>query len=66
MLNHPEIGPNAIINRWIEKILMYHFELRHIPGKVFGPDGLSRRDAQPGDEEYPDDEHSAEINEPLI
>ena len=42
MLNHPEMGPNATINRWIEKILMYHFELRHIPGKIFGPDGLSR------------------------
>jgi reverse transcriptase-like protein len=26
MLNHPEMGPNATINRWIEKILMYHFE----------------------------------------
>ena len=29
MLNHPEMGPNATINRWIEKILMFHFELRH-------------------------------------
>ena len=42
MLNHPEMGPNATINRWIEKILMYHFELRHVPGINFGPDGLSQ------------------------
>ena len=66
MLNHPEMGPNATINRWIEKILMFHFELRHVPGTTFGPDGLSRRDAQPGDEQYPPDADSAEINEPPI
>jgi len=34
---------------------MYHFTLRHIPGKTFAADGLSRRDAQPGDDEYPPD-----------
>src|SRR5271154_1322599 len=64
MLNHPEMGPNATINRWIEKILMFHFELRHVPGKSFGPDGLSRREKQPGDEEYPPDEDLADINKP--
>ena len=56
MLNHPEMGPNATINRWIEKILMFHFEIRHVAGKTFGPDGLSRRAKQPGDEVYPEDE----------
>ena len=66
MLNHPEMGPNATINRWIEKILMFHFELRHVAGKTFGPDGLSRRDKQPGDETYPDDEDLAEINKPPV
>ena len=66
MLNHPEMGPNATINRWIEKILMYHFELRHVPGVTFGPDGLSRRDPQPGDEVYPPDEDVGEINDPPI
>ena len=66
MLNHPEMGPNATINRWIEKILMFHFELRHVAGKTFGPDGLSRRDKQPGDEEYPPDEDMAEINKPPV
>ena len=66
MLNHPEMGPNATINRWIEKILMYHFELRHVPGERFGPDGLSRRDEQPGDEKYPPDEDTGEINDPPV
>lgn len=64
MLNHPEMGPNATINRWIEKILMFHFEIRHVAGKTFGPDGLSRRDKQPGDEEYPPDEDVGESNPP--
>src|ERR1700675_4133133 len=66
MLNHPEMGPNATINRWIEKILMFHFELRHVAGKTFGPDGLSRRDEQPDDERYPPDEDLAEINKPPV
>jgi RNase H-like domain found in reverse transcriptase len=63
MLNHPEMGLNATITRWIEKVLMFHFELRHVPGKTFGPDGLSHRDKQEGDEEYPDDEDAGKINE---
>jgi Integrase zinc binding domain/RNase H-like domain found in reverse transcriptase len=66
MLNHPEMGPNATINRWIEKILMYHFELRHVPGISFGPDGLSRREEQPGDEQYPPDDDMADINDPPV
>jgi hypothetical protein len=63
MLNHPEMGPNATINRWIEKIMMFHFELRHVAGKSFGPDGLSRCESQ-GDEMYPPGEDHAEINAP--
>ena len=59
MLNHPEMGPNATINRWIEKILMFHFELRHVAGKTFGPDGLSRCDKQEGDEMYLQDKDLA-------
>jgi len=42
MLLNPSIGPNATIMRWIAYILMYHFTLRHIPGKMFAADGLSR------------------------
>src|SRR5271154_197057 len=64
MLSHPEMGPNATINRWIEKILMFHFELRHMSGKTFGPDGLSRREPVEGDETYPDDDDIAETKEP--
>ena len=66
MLNHPEMGPNATINRWIEKILMFHFELRHVAGKTFGPDGLSRREGQPGDEVYPSDGDAAELSSPPV
>ena len=66
MLNHPEMGPNATINRWIEKILMFHFELRHVAGKTFGPDGLSRRERQLGDEIYLPDEDLDDINKPPV
>ena len=30
MLNNPNSGPNVTINRWIEKILMFYFTLRHV------------------------------------
>ena len=53
MLSNPSMGPNATINRWIEEILLYQFKLRHTAGAKFAPDGLSRRDPQLGDEEYP-------------
>ncbi|KAG6914555.1 hypothetical protein DXG01_016647 [Tephrocybe rancida] len=50
MLSNPSMGPNATVNRWIETILTkFHFTLRHVPGKTFAADGLSRRDTQPGD-----------------
>ena len=62
MLNHPEMGPNATINCWIEKVLMFHFTIKHMSGKSSGPDGLSRREVQPGDEEYLLDEDSGETN----
>jgi hypothetical protein len=59
MLNNPDTAPSASLNRWIVSILTFHFELRHVPGKQHGPDGLSRRPPQPGDlsdeEEDPDD-----------
>ena len=43
MLDHPDMMPNATINRWIDEILMFQFTLRHKAGATFGPDGLSRR-----------------------
>ena len=35
---------------------MFHFKLKHITGKTFGPDGLSQREYKIGDEIYPVDE----------
>ncbi|KNZ75579.1 hypothetical protein J132_02520, partial [Termitomyces sp. J132] len=52
MLCNPGVGPNAIIMRWIEDVLLYHFTLRHVPGKTLSIDDLSRRTKQLGDEEY--------------
>jgi len=49
ILNNPDVAPSASINCWIVSILTFHFELRHVPGKIHGPDGLSRRPPQPGD-----------------
>jgi len=49
MLNNPDTAPSASINCWIVSILTFHFELRHVPGKQHGPDGLSRRPLQPED-----------------
>ena len=42
MLDNPSAGPNATINRWIEAIRKFHFELVHVKGATHGPDGLSR------------------------
>src|ERR1700761_1356784 len=58
MLNNPDIAPSASINRWIVSIMAFHFELRHVPGKAHGPDGLSRRPPQPDDDS--DDEEGEE------
>ena len=58
MLNNPDTAPSASVNRWIVSILTFRFKLRHVPGKIHGPDGLSRRPPQPGDlsdEDDPDD-----------
>ena len=56
MLANPDIAPSASINRWILSILMFHFTLVHVPGSHHGPDGLSRRKTQVGDEEEPEDD----------
>ena len=34
-----EISP---YNRWISAILLFNFQLRHVPGHAHGPDGLSQ------------------------
>jgi transposase InsO family protein len=57
MLNNPDIQPNATINRWIAGILLFDFKLVHVPGVTHGPDGLSRRPAQPDDDPEPPDDY---------
>jgi hypothetical protein len=64
MLVNPGTGPNATINRWIEKILMFHSKLKHVPGENFAPDGLSRRDPHSGDEVFPNSEEGYDQNLP--
>ena len=64
MLANPGMGPNATINRWIEQILMFHFELKHVRGMTFSPDGLSRRRKVPGDTDYPNPEIGYDDNPP--
>jgi len=34
--------------------MMFHFDLVHIPGSFHGPDGLSHRKKQPGDQDETD------------
>src|SRR5271168_2283367 len=63
MLRNPDIAPSASINRWIMSILMFHFELVHVPGSHHGPDRLSRRRAQPDDETEPEDNFDDWIDE---
>ena len=56
MLRNPDIQPNASINRWIAAILLFDFKLVHVPAdKHKGPDGLSRREPVPGEDEEDDD-----------
>jgi len=59
MINNPDMHPNATINRWIATILVFNFELIHVPAKNFkGPDGMLRRrrtDDEGDVEEDPED-----------
>jgi len=44
ILNKLDIHPNIAMNQWISAILMFDFELVHVPGTEHKePDGLSRR-----------------------
>jgi hypothetical protein len=50
MLNEPDYSPNATINRWIQGINLFTFELVHIPAERHrGPDALSRRPLAEGE-----------------
>jgi len=57
MLKEPDLQPNAIMNRWIQGILTFDFELVHVPATQFkGPDALSRRPVAEGEKAIEDDE----------
>ena len=44
MINNPDSHPSQPINRWIRSILLFDFELVHVPGaRHKAPDALSRR-----------------------
>ena len=50
MLEHPDIQASAVINRWIQGIQQFDFELVHVPAhRHRGPDALSRRPLTPHD-----------------
>jgi hypothetical protein len=52
MLTNPDIQPSAAINWWISAIQLFDFKLVHIPAKKHqGPDGLSRREPIPGEDD---------------
>ena len=55
MLNKPSPAAKGPVNRWIKGILLYDFELVHIPGRKHkAPDALSRRRyTEADDEEQP-------------
>jgi hypothetical protein len=56
MINNPDVQPNAAMNRWVAGILLFDFELVHVPGsRHTGADGLSRRPRAPEDDEEEDD-----------
>ena len=57
MLNEPDLQPNAAINRWIQGILTFDFELVHVPAdRHKGPDALSRRPLAEGEIAEEDDD----------
>jgi hypothetical protein len=52
MLSNPDVQPNAAMNQWIAAIRLFDFKLVHIPAKRhLGPDGLSRREPIPGEDD---------------
>lgn len=50
MLKEPDLQPNATMNRWIQGILLFDFELIHVPAERHrGPDALSRKELGEGE-----------------
>ena len=57
MLNEPDLQPSAAINRWIQGIKLFTFELVHVPAERHqGPDALSRRPVAEGEIVEDDDD----------
>ncbi|GJE97287.1 polyprotein [Phanerochaete sordida] len=57
MLNDPDLQPNATVNRWIQGILLFDFDLVHVPAdKHRGPDALSRKELGEGEEIVSEDD----------
>lgn len=57
LLNNPDLQPDAAVNRWIQGILMFHFELIHVLAVRFqGPDAWSRRGLAEGEVAADDDD----------
>jgi len=52
MLKNPDTQATALINRWIQAILLFDFKLKHVSAsKHQGPDALSRRRYTSADED---------------
>lgn len=61
MINNPDMLPHGSINRWIAGILIFTFELQHVPAeKHQAPDGMSRRGRAKEDADESKDEQDAE------
>ena len=57
MLNDPDLQPNATVNRWIQGVLLFDFELVHVPAAQHkGPDALSRKERAKGEDSDEEDD----------
>jgi len=64
MLKNPDIQPNTTINQWIAAILLFDFNLVHMPAaKHHGPNGLSQQ--EPADNKSEDDDPEEWIDDAL-
>jgi hypothetical protein len=57
MLKQPDMQPNDLINRWIQGIKLFDFQLTHVPATRFkAPDALSRQPLGEGETVESDDD----------
>jgi hypothetical protein len=62
MLNNPDIQPNTTINHRIAGILLFDFNLVHVPSVTHGPNSLSHQPAQPDNTPEKEDDYKDWIN----